>query len=286
MKIAIIGASGLVGREFARQLSAEHQVLPLSLQDLDITDAEAVKKLIFDERPHLIINCAVLGVESCEIDSSLARVVNVSGAENLAKSAAAIDAEFLQLSTNYVFDGNSASDYFYTMEDMPNPINVYGKTKLAGEIATNNASPRTYIVRTSWVFGKGKDNFFSSVHRSLTAGKKIRAITDVWASATYVNDLVARVIEIISYQQYSTYHIVNSGLCTYYGFAVEAGYILKMSDSELKELIEPVKLSELQLNTKRPQNTPMRCLSSEKIGLALLRDWREALEEYIQDDGY
>ncbi len=283
MKVVIVGAEGLVGGEFARQLSAEHQVLPLSHRDLDITDADAISKIIFVERPSLIINCAVLGVDACEIDSSLAWSVNVVGAENLAKSAADIDAEFLQLSTNYVFDGNVANDYFYTMKDMPNPINVYGNTKLAGELAVKAVSKKCYIVRTSWVFGKGKENFFSSVHRSLTEGKKIRAITDVWASATYVSDLVSRVIEIISYRQYSTYHIVNSGLCTYYGFAIETAYILGLSDSNIRQLIEPVKLSDLQLNAKRPQNTPMRCLASEKIGLAPLRDWREDLEEYIQD---
>src|SRR6266536_2609967 len=105
MKVAIIGAGGLVGSEFARHLSARHDVLSLRHPDLDISDGEGVTRVIVKERPALIINCAVLGVDASECDPSLAWSVNVAGAENLAKAANAVDAEFLQLSSNYVFDG-------------------------------------------------------------------------------------------------------------------------------------------------------------------------------------
>jgi dTDP-4-dehydrorhamnose reductase len=284
MKVAIVGAGGLVGKEFTRQFSRDHQVLPLTHNDLDITDAQAVSRVIFAERPDLIVNCAVLGVDACELEPSLAWSVNVSGAECLAKAADAIDAEFVQISSNYVFDGQRRGGSCYTIEDTPNPISVYGQTKLAGERAVSAVSPRCFIIRTSWVFGFGKENFFSTAHRSLKSKKKIRAITDVWANSTYARDLVVRVAEIISHRHYSTYHVVNTGLCSYYDFAVEAAHILDMSDSELAQLIEPVKLAEVQRNAKRPPYTPMHCTVSEKIGLAPLRDWRVALAEYIRDD--
>ncbi|MCA1623323.1 MAG: dTDP-4-dehydrorhamnose reductase [Acidobacteria bacterium] len=284
MKIAISGAAGLVGKEFARHFSNEHQVLALKHSDLDITDAQAVSRLIFDERPALIINCAVLGVDACELETALAWSVNVAGAENLAKAAAEINAEVLHLSTNYVFDGKRKGDSFYTVEDAPNPINVYGQTKLAGERAVRAASRRSFIIRTSWIFGIGKKNFFSTAHRSLKAARQVRAITDVWASSTYVRDLVLRVAEILPRRHYSTYHVVNDGLCSYYDFALEAARILKFSDAEVMQLIEPVKSSATRQNAQRPRYTPIRCIVSDELGFSALRDWREALAEYIHSD--
>jgi len=285
MKVAIIGAGGLVGKEFTRQLSHEHQVLPLMHRDLEITDARAVRRLILDERPALIINCAVLGVDACELEPSLAWAVNVSGAETLAKMAAVIDAEFVQISTNYVFGGKPKGDAFYTLEDTAEPRNVYGRTKLAGEQAVRAAARRCYIVRSSWIFGHGKENYFGTAPRLLNAAQRVRAITDVWANATYVRDLALRVMEILSCGHCSIYHVVNEGLCSYYDFALEAARILGISSDRLSGLIEPVKLSEFRHRAERPRYTPMRCLVSEKLGLPALRDWRVALAEFIHDGG-
>jgi dTDP-4-dehydrorhamnose reductase len=282
MKVAIVGAGGLLGNEFARHLSPHHDVLSLRHLDLEITDSEAVSNVILNERPELIINCAVLGVDASEVDPSLAWSVNVAGTENLAHAANAVDAELLQLSTNYVFDGERSRDSPYTIKDGPAPINTYGQTKLAGERAASAAAKRCFIVRTSWVFGAGKHSFFSAAPRSLCSGLKIRAITDVWASSTYVRDLVPRVMEIVALHHYATYHVVNSGLCSYYEFALEAARILRTSESELMALIEPVKLGDLQLRARRPLFTPMSCSVSKEIGLAPLRDWRAALAEYLR----
>ena len=283
MKVAIVGAGGLVGSEFARHLAIRHDVLPFRHRDLDITDHEAVTRVILNERPALIINCSVLGVDTSELDPSLAWLVNTSGAENLARAANAVDAEFLQLSSNYVFDGERSRDSPFTIKDASMPINTYGQTKLAAERAVSAAAHRCFIVRTSWVFGAGKNNFFSTTPRSLREAQKIRAITDVWASSTYVRDLVSRVMDIVSLRRYATYHVVNSGLCSYYEFALQAARILKLSDVDLKQLIVPIKLSDLRLQAKRPYYTPLSCSVSEEIGLAPLRDWRTALAEYIRD---
>ncbi|MGI9165926.1 MAG: dTDP-4-dehydrorhamnose reductase [Pyrinomonadaceae bacterium] len=284
MKVAIAGARGLVGKELTRQFAKEHQVSQLTHRDLDVTDAEAVKRVLFAERPTLIINCAVLGVDACEIEPALAWSVNVAGAKNLASAANALDAGFLQLSTNYVFDGKLPADSVYTVKDVPCPISVYGQTKLAAEHEVSAASRRCFIVRTSWVFGVGKESFFSTAHRSLNRFKKIQAITDVRASTTYVRDLGSRIIEIVSRRHYATYHVVNGGSCSYYDFAMEAGAVLKLPDSELRHLIEPVNVSALRQNAQRPPHSPMRCLVSEDLGLAPLPDWRVALREYIRDD--
>lgn len=137
---------------------------------------------------------------------------------------------------------------------------------------------RSFIVRTSWVFGPGKSNFFSTVPCSLSAAKRVRAVTDVWANATYVKDLVSRIIEIVSVGRYMTYHVINSGLCSYYEFALEVARLLEVSD---RALVEPITLGEFEFAARRPGYTPMRCIGSEEIGLAPLRDWRLALAEYI-----
>ena len=253
--------------------------------DLDITDAKAVRRVIFDERPALVINCAVLGVDACELEPSLAQAVNVRGAETLAKTATAVDAEFVQLSTNYIFGGKREGSSFYTLEDVPTPVNIYGQTKLAGERAVKVAANRCFIVRSSWIFGVGKENFFSTAPRFLNMRRKIRAITDAWASATYVRDLVSRVIKILSRRYYSIYHVVNDGLCSYYDFALEAARILNVSSDELPDLIEPIKLCEFQHRAERPRYTPLRCIISENLGFPALRDWRVALAEYLHEGG-
>jgi dTDP-4-dehydrorhamnose reductase len=283
MKIIITGAGGLVGARLARHLGANHQVLPLGRRDLDITDREAVFQIIFRERPELIINCAVLGVDECEREPALAHAINTEGPRTLAEAAAGVSAEFLHFSTNYVFDGAREKQSPYTNDDEPRPVNVYGETKLAGERAVRAASSRSFIVRTSWVYGAGKDSFLGTVHRHLLAGERVRAITDVWANTTHVADLAARTEEIFERHHYATYHVVNGGVCSYAEFAREAARLVGVADAEVNELIEHVEEASVRRLARRPRYTPLRCLASEALGLAPRRDWPTALAEYVAE---
>lgn len=286
MKVLIVGAGGFIGKEFARYYSNRCDVLALKHGDLDITDRRGVRRLIFAERPALIINCAVLGVDACQMNPPKAWAINVEGAEILAGAASGIDAELLHISTNYVFSGcREENSLPYTIRDTPAPINLYGMTKLEGERAVISVSSRSFIVRTSWVFGAGKKNFFSTVHRTLRAAEHVLAATDVRASATYVHDFVERVDLILKRKNYATYHVVNDGICSFYDFAVEAARNLKLSAPSVRRLIEPVRSSDLPLEAPRPRLTPMRCVVSEELGLAPMRDWRAALADYIRSDG-
>ena len=280
MNILITGAGGSVGASSAQYFSEGHIVLALNHNDLDITDPRAVRQVILSEKPQLIINCAVLGVDACEDNPPLARQINVEGPRNLAQAAAQVDAEMLHFSSNYVFDGRHA-DCPYTIADAPRPVNEYGRTKLEGERAVCAALPRSYVVRTSWVFGGRNDNFLSTAPRKLISGQRFSAITDVKASTTFVVDLIRRVGEILTHKRYGTYHVTNDGDCSYFEFASEAARILRLPDTGTANLIEPVSEDAMYRKAKRPRYSPMRCLVSEELGLAPLRDWRDALLDYI-----
>ena len=281
----ITGAGGFVGQAIAGFYSKDHQVLALTRKELDITDQNGVFRIISSESPDLVINCAVLGVEECERRPAKAAAVNIQGPENLARAAREIGSDFLHISTNYVFGGTRENGEPYTNTDLPEPINIYGKTKLEGERVVQAILTNAYIVRTSWVYGNGKENFFCRTPRLLRTGQKFEALTDVRASATYLPELVARMDEIIDRRNFGIYHVVNEGFCSYYDFAVESAKILKLKLSESSKLIEPVTQSELGRIPARPAFTPMRCLLSEQLGFTPMRHWRIALAEFIAQNG-
>ena len=279
MKLAITGAGGLVGSCLTKQLSADHEIVPLKHAALDITNKSAVHEFVARERPDVILNCAVLNVDECETDPAKAHAINVAGPEFLAAAAHEIGAAIVHYSTNYVFDGKD--EELYTINDEPRPVNNYGQTKLDGEQAVMNANPHHYIVRTSWVYGIGKENFLSIIHRNLQTGKHGKVVSDCWASATYVEDLVARTREIMAQKRFGIYHVVNEGVCSYVEFTLEAGRLIGLSEAQVYELIELIPDAEIKRPAVRPRYTPMRCLLTEEISLPPLRHWKDALEDYI-----
>jgi dTDP-4-dehydrorhamnose reductase len=284
VNILITGSAGLVGSHLARRLAAEHEVSALTHGAFDITDREAVHRILAAVKPEIIFNCAVLQVDDCERDAAKAEAVNVRGPQYLAEAAKIIGAEIVHFSTQYAFAGEPIGREPYTVMDEPQPVNVYGKTKVAGERAVLETWARSYIVRTSWVYGSGKNSFLCTVHKDLKAGRKVPAIDDIWSSTTYVEDLIDRCLEIIRRKRYGTYHIVNEGTCTYYEFALEAGRLAGLSRDRLDPLIEITHERDMQRVAARPRYTPMRCLVSAELGLAPMRDWRAALAAYADED--
>jgi dTDP-4-dehydrorhamnose reductase len=274
----------LVGGQLAQHFAAEHEVRALTRRELDLTDHVAVKRWMKRERPAVIINCAVLNVDECERDPALAVAINVAGPRALAVAAVEVEAEIVHFSTNYVFDGEREDRTPYTLEDEAHPVNVYGRTKLAGEHAVRQAAARSFIIRTAWVFGHGKENFLSTVPRHLLAEQRFRAITDIWSSTTYVADLAAQTSEILARRHYATYHVVNAGTCSYHEFALEAARLVGVNETEAARLIDVVKEADLKRMAPRPRYTALRCLVSEKLGLLPMRDWRAALADYIRAD--
>jgi dTDP-4-dehydrorhamnose reductase len=281
MKVLVTGAGGLVGRHAAQRFARDHDVVALTHADLDITDPDAVNRVVSTSKPDLVINCAVIQVDESEQNRPRAQAVNVDGPGFLAESASRTGAEIVHFGTQYAFEGEPVERIPYTIEDEPRPINFYGKTKVAGEQAVSAACARSYIMRTSWVYGSGKNSFLCTVHNDLQSGKRVRAIDDIWSSTTYVEDLIGRIRRILAERRYGTYHVVNQGVCSYYEFALEAGRLLGLSKERLEPLIEIVHERDMKRIAARPRYTPMRCLLSEELGLPAMRNWREALAAYV-----
>jgi dTDP-4-dehydrorhamnose reductase len=281
VKVVITGAVGLVGSHLARRLSRDHAVAAVGHADLDITDRAAVMRRISDLAPSLVVNCAVTQVDEAEQNPGKARAVNEQGPGFLAEAAAQLGAEIMHFSSQYVFQGEPVGRAAYTVDDEPRPVNQYGSTKLAGEQAVRRACARSFIIRTSWVYGSGKDSFLCTVHKNLISGKRVRAIEDIWSSTTYVEDLIDRVLDIRERAHYGIYHVVNEGVCSYYDFALEAGRILGLNRHHVDSVLEVLKEADMKRPAARPRYTPLRCLLSERLGFAPMRDWRKALAAYI-----
>lgn len=281
MKILVAGAAGLVGGHIARRLAAKHETLALAHGALDITDRDAVMRCVSQVKPTLIVNAAVTQVDESEQNPLRAEAVNVEGPRFLAQAASRVGAEIVHFSTQYAFAGEPPGRGPYTIEDEPRPVNVYGKSKVRGEQAVMEACARSYVIRTSWVYGSGKSSFLCAVHTDLRARRRVRAIVDIWSSTTYVHDLIDRLMQILVKQHHGIYHVVNEGVCSYYEFALEAGRLAGLKQEETELLIEKVSQSEMTRPAARPRYTPMRCLLSEKLGLDPMRHWRAALADYV-----
>jgi dTDP-4-dehydrorhamnose reductase len=272
-RVLITGAGGLVGSALAAAYGDD--AVALRHRELDITDARTVDATVARIRPEVVFNCAVIGVDDCEADPALAERVNVTGPVQLAAAAERTGAAIVHFSSNYVFDGRRTDGLPYTIEDEAHPVNVYGTTKLQGERAVAATCPRALIVRTSWVFGRGKASFLSTAAEKLARGERLQAISDTFASTTYVADLVERLGELVRLRHYGTFHLVNDGACSYETFAREAARILGLGDPLIDSIPE-------RRPAPRPRWTPMRCLLSERLGLRPLRPWQDALRDYVQ----
>ena len=279
MKVLITGAGGLVGSAL-RECCEEQRdiVLAYDRSQLDITDVQSVRQTISDAKPDAVINCAAwTDVDGCESDPGRAFAVNSNGPENLAHASRDVNARFITISTDYVFDGTK--DGFYTQEDLPNPQSVYGRSKLEGEQRAKDAYPGSTIVRTGFIFGPNGRNFLSTVIRRAMQGEAIRAITDSYGTPTYAYDLASRLRELAHLGRTGIFHVVNSGEgASYEEFSREA----MLSAGIRQPQIESVLSESLHRPATRPRNSRLRCLYSEAIGLAPLPDWREALNLFAK----
>lgn len=279
MKILITGANGMVAKatiDYCRSIGDE--VVAVTRQELDIADARQIEETFSREKPEAVINCAAFtDVDGAESNADASYQANAFGVENLAMSCRKIDAGFVTISTDYVFDGLKSD--FYTQRDTPNPLGVYAESKLDGEIRARNAYARSIIVRSGWIYGAGGTNFLSLMHKLLADGKTIKAISDSYGTPTAAKDLAKRLRELAELDLPGIYHVTNAGGGTSYeGFARKVCEIKGFD----RNLLESVSVNDLTRPAPRPVSSKLACLVSEKFGLAPLPNWEKALAAFLK----
>ncbi|MGQ9632014.1 MAG: dTDP-4-dehydrorhamnose reductase [bacterium] len=276
MRILVTGAGGMLGQDLLPILKEKHEdVLGADVQEFDITDTEVTHSFIESARPEIVIHLAAYtDVDACECNPDLAYRVNTLGTRNVAIACQDAGATLVYTSTDYVFDGKAKTPY--TEFDEPNPKTVYGKSKLAGEEFVRLFAPKHFIVRTSWLYGKHGRNFVDTILKLADEREELTVVDDQVGCPTYTVDLSRKIAELIETRKYGTYHICGSGSTSWFGFARK---ILEYSGRGTK--LTPITSSQLGRPAPRPAYSAMRQYALELEGFAPLRDWREALKEYL-----
>jgi len=282
IRVAILGSTGQLGTDLVEVLRQDNrfEVVPLAHQEADCTKAAEIREVIAKLRPDDVVNCAAfVRVDDCEDRPDLAFEVNAVGAFNVARACAAVDACCIHISTDYVFDGSKESPYVES--DAPNPINVYGASKLAGEYLVRQAAPRWLIVRVASLFGKtgarGKGgNFIETIISKAKSGHALRIVDDIKISPTYARDAAAVICDLLGTSASGIVHAANSGCCTWYEFAKTT-----LTLCGLTVPVEPVASSAYPVRANRPRNS---VLSTERLDRGLRfksPTWQTALRAYL-----
>ena len=279
MKILITGANGMVARAAKKHCeSIGDEVVALTRQQFDISDRQSVDERFEREKFDGVLNCAAYtDVDGAETNREVCYKTNADGVENLALACKKINARFVTISTDYIFDG--ANTGFYTQRDTPNPLGVYGASKLEGEIRARNVYARSIIVRSGWIYGCDGTNFLSVMHKLLGDGKKIKAIEDSYGTPTFAGDLAKRLRELAELDLPSVYHVTNSGAGASYADFARKVCELKGFDTQL---LETASAKDLKRPAPRPTSSKLACLFSEKFGLTRLPDWEESLKNFLE----
>jgi dTDP-4-dehydrorhamnose reductase len=276
MKIAITGSDGQLGRALVLVLSSHHAVIPLSRHEFDITDRKNIARLA-SLQLDLVIQCAAMtNVDGAARDPVTAFRINAFGTQNVALACQTCNAALLYISTNEVFDGKKEAPYLE--HDATNPINVYGKSKLAGEWYTQHLLEKFYIVRTSWLYAKNGGKFPDKILELAQRQPALSVVRDEIGSPTYVPDLAQAITQLVETEQYGIYHLVNAGSCSRYEWAVE---ILHMAN--VPRPVKPITLADYSRASTPPPNGALENFAAATALNIKLRPWEEALRAFFSE---
>lgn len=290
MKILITGCKGQLGNELSSIIKSGKseigeipkelvgsEIIPVDIDNLDITDTSAVLSFAENAKPDVIINCAAMtNVDGCETDYETAFKVNAVGVRNLAMAAEKTGAKLIHVSTDYVFAGDGVKPYVEW--DLVDPQSIYGASKALGEKYALSFCSKTFIVRTAWLYGYIGKNFVKTIRRIAKANDSIKVVNDQRGNPTNANDLAHHLLKLAVTEEYGIYHCTGKGECSWYDFAKK---IVEYSGIDC--VVNGCTTEEYNSPTKRPAYSSLRNLALECSVGDEMRDWETALEEYIKN---
>lgn len=275
MRVAVFGASGLLGKALMREWSAD-VVTGLGSRDADIRDASRVMQMARETNPEwIVLSAAYTDVDGCESNAELAFAVNRDGAVNVGRAAKEVGARLLFLSSDYVFDGKKTTPY--ETNDPRNPQSVYGRTKAEAEVRLLELIPDCCIVRTSWLFGVGGKCFPDTILKLAASRPVIDVVDDQRGSPTYTVDLARAITYLCRQNAEGIVHITNAGSCTWFEFGQQI-----VKSSGLTTDVRPTSSEQMARPAPRPAYSVLSPSSLVELGLAM-PSWQDALSRYMSE---
>lgn len=283
MKVLVTGVKGQLGHDVVNELnSRNHIAVGVDVEEMDITDSAAVEKVIKAERPDAVIHCAAwTAVDAAEEKENREKVfaINAHGTENIAKVCKDIGAKMIYISTDYVFDGQG--DKPWQPDDKSySPLNVYGESKLKGELAVLKTLDKFFIVRIAWVFGLNGKNFIKTMLNVAKTHDTVRVVNDQVGTPTYTKDLSRLLVDMAETEKYGYYHATNEG-----GYISWCDFTKEIyRQAGLNTQVVPVSTEEYGLSkAKRPFNSRLDKKKLKENGFTPLPDWKDALKRYLKE---
>lgn len=281
MKVLVTGVKGQLGYDVMRELAKRGiEGIGVDIDEMDITDFESVDRVITDANPDAVIHCAAwTAVDAAEDEDKKekVRLVNVEGPRNIAKVCKKLDIKMIQISTDYVFDGQGERPW--EPDDPTGPVSVYGLTKRDGEDAVKELLDKYFIVRIAWVFGINGKNFVKTMLNVAKTHDTLTVVNDQWGSPTYTYDLARLLVDMIQTDKYGIYHATNEGFTNWYEFAVAI-----FKEAGVNVTVKPVTTAEYGISkAARPFNSRMSKDKLDACGFKRLPAWEDALKRYIQE---
>lgn len=281
MSILLIGAKGQVGTELQRTLTGD--IIAIDRQTLDLTQPDAIRQVIQDKQPDLIVNAAAYtAVDKAESEPELANLVNGVAPTIMAETAKKIGARLIHISTDYVFDGTKNTPYLE--EDLTNPVSAYGRSKLAGEEGIEKTNAESLILRTAWVYGSYGNNFVKTMLRLGKDREEIRVVADQVGSPTWARDIAEAIAFFANSPQTGIYHFTNSGVCSWYDFALaifEEAQALGFP-LNIRQVI-PITTAEYPTPAQRPAYSVLSCRKTADCLGTYPRHWRQSLRKMLAE---
>lgn len=277
MRILVTGVKGQLGYDVVNELEKRgHTAIGVDIDEMDITDAEAVDRVITEADVEAVIHCAAYtAVDAAEDNLELCRRVNAAGTENIAKVCKKLDLKMVYISTDYVFDGEGERPW--EPDDRRDPLNAYGIGKYEGELAVEENLEKYFIIRIAWVFGVNGKNFIKTMLKLGETRDEVSVVNDQIGSPTYTYDLARLIVDMVETEKYGRYHATNEGFCSWYEFACE---IFRQAGMNVK--VHPVTSDEFPAKAKRPHNSRMSKEKLSENGFERLPSWQDALKRYLE----